>query len=117
MTDHAVTTEVSAYRRGNTGSRSRDKDARAQRAIVRLLQRQGTGATKISRVAGADLRLRILGIDRAVELKCRAAGFRKLYDWLSEKPIGKQPLVVVRMSQAAEIAEDRNKGTNEGGAI
>ena len=95
-----------------SGSRSRDKGARAERAIVRLLQGQGIEATKISRawLPGADLGLPILGVNRAVEVKCRAAGFRKLYDWLNDRDVlivkadRQEPLVVLRMSLAAQIA-------------
>ena len=95
-----------------SGRRSRDKGARTERAIVRLLKAQGIAATKISRgwCAGADLCLPILGVDRAVEVKCRAAGFRELYDWLNDRDVlilkadRQEPLVVLRMSLAAEIA-------------
>jgi hypothetical protein len=95
-----------------SGRRSRDKGARTERAIVRLLQGQGIAATKISRAwcPGADLHVPILGVDRAVEVKCRAAGFRKLYDWLQDRDVlivnadRQEPLVVLRMSLAAMIA-------------
>ena len=61
-------------------------------------------------VPGADLHVPILGVDRAVEVKCRAAGFSELYDWLNDrdglivKADRQEPLVVLRMSLAAEIA-------------
>jgi hypothetical protein len=98
-----------------SGRRSRDKGARTERAMVRLLQASGIGAAKISRAwtPGADLRLSVLGVDRAVEVKCRAAGFRKLYDWLNDRDVlivkadRQEPLVVLRMSLAAEIAGGR----------
>jgi hypothetical protein len=101
-----------------SGRRSRDKGARAERAIVRLLQAQGIVATKISGMyrPGADISMAVLGTDRAVEVKCRAAGFKKLYDWLSDRDVlivkadRQEPLVVLRMSLAAEIAG----GTREG---
>jgi hypothetical protein len=96
-----------------SGRRPRDKGARTERAIVRLLQAQGIGATKISHAwcAGADLRVQLLGVDRAVEVKCRAAAFNQIYAWLDNrdaliiKSDRKQPLVVVRLSLAAEIAK------------
>jgi hypothetical protein len=53
----------------------------------------------------------LLGIGRAVEVKCRAAGFAQLYDWLNERDVlivksdRQEPLVVVRLSLAAEIAK------------
>ena len=93
-----------------SGRRSRDKGARTERAIVRLLQ--GLGAVKISGMykPGADISMPLLGLERAVEVKCRAAGFRKLYDWLNDRDVlivkadRQEPLVVLRMSLAAEIA-------------
>jgi hypothetical protein len=82
-----------------SGRRSRDKGARTERAIVRLLQGQGIAATKISRAwcPGADLHVPILGVDRAV-------------DWLQDRDVlivnadRQEPLVVLRMSLAAMIA-------------
>ena len=96
-----------------SGRRSRDKGARAECAIVRLLQGQGIGAEKISGMykPGADLRLPLLAVDRAVEVKCRAAGFRQLYEWLDGRDVlivkadRQEPLVVVRLSLAAKIAK------------
>jgi hypothetical protein len=96
-----------------SGRRSRDKNARAERAIVRLLQGQGIVAEKISGIykPGADLRVSLLAVDRAVEVKCRANGFRQLYDWLDQRDVliikadRREPLVVVRLSLAAEIAK------------
>jgi hypothetical protein len=87
--------------------------ARTERAIVRLLQEQGIRATKISRAwcAGADLRVPILGVDRAVEVKCCAAGFSQRYDWLKQRDVlivkvdRQEPSVVLRISVAAEIAK------------
>jgi hypothetical protein len=100
-----------------SGRWSRDKGARTERAIVRLLQAQGIEAKKISRAwtPGADLRLPILGIDRAVEVKCRATGFSRLYDWLNDRDLliikadRQEPLVVLRMSLAAQIAKGGTK--------
>ncbi len=96
-----------------SGRRSRDKGARAERAIVRLLQERGIVAEKISGMykPGADLRLPLLGADRAVEVKCRATGFRQIYEWLNGREVlivkadRREPLVVVRLSLAAEIAK------------
>jgi len=63
-----------------SGRRSRDKGARTERAVVRLLQGQGVPAKKISRAwcVDADLYVPILGVDRGVEVKCRFAGFSQL---------------------------------------
>jgi hypothetical protein len=96
-----------------SGRRSRSKGVRAERAIVRLLQEQGIVADKISGMykPGADLPVPLLAVDRAVEVKCRAAGFRQLYDWLNGRDVlivkadRREPLVVVRLSLAAEIAK------------
>jgi Holliday junction resolvase len=96
-----------------SGRRSRDKGNRTERAIVRLLQAQGIAATKISGLykPGADIRMPLLGTDRAVEVKARADGFRELYKWLNKRDIlivksdRQEPLVVVRLSLAAEIAK------------
>jgi Holliday junction resolvase len=96
-----------------SGRRSRDKGNRTERAIVRLLQAQGIAATKISGMykPGADISMPLLGSDMAVEVKCRADGFRQLYDWLHRRDVlivksdRQEPLVVVRLSLAAEIAK------------
>jgi Holliday junction resolvase len=96
-----------------SGRQSRDKGNRTERAIVRLLQEQGIAATKISGLhrPGADISVPLLGVDRAVEVKCRAAGFRQLYDWLHRRDVlivksdRQEPLVVVRLSLVADIAK------------
>ena len=92
-----------------SGLRSRRKGVRVELAIAKLI-----GARKVSRAyqAGHDLEL-LLGDDRMlrVECKARADGFRQLYDWLNERDIliiksdRREPLVVVRLSLAAEIAK------------
>jgi hypothetical protein len=57
-----------------------------------------------------DLTIPILGVDRVVEVKCRADGFRELYRWLLERDIlivradRSEPLVVIPLKLAAEIA-------------
>jgi Holliday junction resolvase len=96
-----------------SGRRSRNKGNRTERAIVRLLQEQGIAATKISGMykPGADISMPLLGSDRTVEVKCRAAGFSRLYDWLHQRDVliiksdRQEPLVAVRLSLAAEIAK------------
>jgi Holliday junction resolvase len=95
-----------------SGRRSRDKGSRTERAIVHLLQNAGFAAEKVSGMykRGADLSVPLLGTDRAVEVKCRANGFRELYAWLADRDIlivradRAEPLIVVRMSLAAEVA-------------
>jgi Holliday junction resolvase len=96
-----------------SGRCSRDKGARTERAIVRLLEAEGLAATKVSGMykSGADINVPLLGVDRAVEVRCRAAGFRQLYAWLDRRDIliikgdRQEALVVVRLSLAVEIAE------------
>jgi hypothetical protein len=79
-----------------------------------LLQAQGFAATKISRAyqAGHDLELQLGGGRMMrIEVKCRADGFRELYRWLDARDIlviksdRREPLAVVRLSLAAEIAK------------
>jgi Holliday junction resolvase len=94
------------------GRRSRDKGARGERALVKFLRANGFAAEKISRTGytGADLSVPLLGIKRTVEVKCRGDGFRQLYAWLSGRDLlvvkadHQEPLVVVPLKLAAEIA-------------
>jgi hypothetical protein len=68
--------------------------------LARLLQAHGVATERVplSGVAG-------------VEVKARAAGFRELYCWLNERDVlvvkadRQEPLVVLRLSLAAEIAK------------
>lgn len=74
------------------------------------------GARKVSRAyqAGHDLELP-LGDERVLRIECkaRADGFRELYGWLEDRDIlivkadRQPPLVVLRLSLAAEIAKPR----------
>jgi hypothetical protein len=98
------------------GRRSRDKGNRVERAIVKYMQERGFAAERIplSGAAGGsyigDLTVPVLGRDRLVEVKARATGFRELYGWLTERDIlivkadRKEPLVVLPLKLAAEIA-------------
>jgi Holliday junction resolvase len=98
------------------GKASRQKGNRAERAIVQFLQSQGFAAERVplSGAAGGsylgDLTVPILNIERIVEVKCRAKGFRQLYDWLTDRDIlivradRAEPLVVLPLKLAAEIA-------------
>jgi hypothetical protein len=100
--------------------RSRESDTRrylkrAQAPGVKDFADQGIAAEKISGMykPGADLSVPVLGVDRAVEVKCRADGFRELYGWLEDRDVlivkadRREPLVVLRLSLAAEIAKPR----------
>jgi Holliday junction resolvase len=99
-----------------SGKRSHSKGVRTERSIVNVLQANGIAAVRVplsgavgGRFAG-DLILPLLGRDLCVEVKARAAGFRELYSWLAERDVlivkadRQEPLVVLRMSLAAEIA-------------
>jgi hypothetical protein len=98
------------------GRASRDKGNRKERYIVRRLQDQGFAAERVplSGSAGGsylgDLTVPILNVDRCVEVKCRAKGFKQLYDWLINRDIlivcadRSEPLVVIPLRLAAEIA-------------
>jgi hypothetical protein len=91
---------------------SREKGRRTELAIVRLLQDRGIAAEKVSRAGynGPDLNIPLLGRDRDIEVKCRADGFRELYSWLCDRDVlilkadRKEPLLVVRLSFAGEVA-------------
>jgi Archaeal holliday junction resolvase (hjc) len=105
------------------GRASRQKGNRAERAIVKFLQDRGFAAERVplSGSAGGsylgDLTVPILEVDRVVEVKCRADGFRELYRWLIDRDIlivradRSEPLVVLPLRLAAEIASaaDQNK--------
>jgi hypothetical protein len=98
------------------GRASRDKGNRAERAIVKFLQGKGFAAERVplSGSAGGsylgDLTVPILSVDRVVEVKCRADGFRELYRWLIDRDIlivradRSEPLVILPLKLAAEIA-------------
>jgi Holliday junction resolvase len=98
------------------GRRSRDKGARAERALVRLLQAAGFAAERVplSGAAhgrfGGDVSVPLLGVDRRVEVKARADGFRELYRWLDGADLlvvradRSEPLVVLPLRFAIEIA-------------
>jgi hypothetical protein len=92
-------------------ARSRDKGNRVERMIARLLTANGFAARKVSGMYRPGIRVRLLGVDRAVEVKCRGDGFRQLYDWLNQRDVlivkadRQEPLVVLRMSLATEIAK------------
>ena len=67
-----------------SGRRSRDKGARTERAIAKLI-----GARKVSRAyqAGHDLVLEIGDRVLTIEVKCRADGFKPFYDWLNVRDV------------------------------
>lgn len=96
-----------------SGARSRNKGSRGELALVHLLQDNGFAAEKISGMykPGPDLSVPLLGIDRSVEIKRRADGFKQLYAWLDGADLlvvradRREPLVVLPMKLAIEIAK------------
>jgi hypothetical protein len=102
-----------ARRRRSSGARSRDKGNRIERMIARMLTANGFAAAKISRAyqRGHDIVLSLNGRDLFVEVKARADRFRELYNWLVGRDIlivkadHKEPLVVLRLSLATDIAK------------
>jgi Holliday junction resolvase len=100
-----------------SGRRSRSKGARTERSIVNALKASGIAAVRVP-LSGAvggrfvgDIVLPLMGRDLCVEVRARADGFRELYSWLNQRdvPIVKadrqEPLVILRLSLAAEIAK------------
>jgi Holliday junction resolvase len=98
------------------GRTSRQKGDRGERALVRFLQDRGFAAERVplsgsvrGRFSG-DLSVPLLGVDRRVEVKCRGAGFRRLYDWLTGNDLlivwadRREPLVILPLRLAAEVA-------------
>src|SRR3954463_5075532 len=115
----AESSSLKARRKG--GRASRDKGNRAERANVKFLQERGFAAERVplSGSAGGsyvgDLTVPILNVDRVVEVKCRAGGFKELYRWLIDRDIlivradRSEPLVVLPLRLAAEIAAQAGK--------
>ena len=100
-----------------SGRRSRRKGARTERNIVAALQAHGIAAIRVPlsgavgrRFAG-DIILPLTGRDLCLEVKARADGFRELYRWLNQRDVlivkadRQEPLVVLRLSLAAQIAK------------
>jgi Holliday junction resolvase len=104
------------------GKASRQKGNRAERALVRFLQDHGFAAERVplSGSAGGsycgDVTMPILDLDRVVEVKCRANGFRELYSWLEGRDLlvvkadRRDALVVVPLRLAVEVAAAAERG-------
>jgi Holliday junction resolvase len=100
-----------------SGRRSRSKGVRTERGIVNALRASGIAAVRVplsgavgGRFAG-DIIMSLLDRDLRIEVKARADGFREIYGWLAEHDVlivkadRREPLVIVRLSLAAEIAK------------
>jgi hypothetical protein len=99
-----------------SGTRHRRKGVRVERVVVRALQDHGLASQRVplSGAArgrfGGGVSVPLLGLDRRVEVKARANGFRCLYDWLGDhdflivKADRRKPLVILPLDLATEIA-------------
>ena len=105
------------------GRKPRQKGVRAERALARLLIAYGFTAQRVPLSGSArgypgDITLPLLGVVRVVEVKCRADGFRELYQWLDGRDLlivkaDRRPaLVVVPLRLAAEIAAAAGRKPN-----
>ena len=92
-----------------SGRRSRNKGSRTEHIIVNALQANGIAAVRVP-LSGAvggrfarDIVVPLMGRDLCVEVKARAAGFRELYSWLTNRDVvvvkadRQEPLVVLRL--------------------
>ena len=99
------------------GKASRDKGNRFERAFVHACQDAGVGAERIplSGAAGGsfcgDVSVPVQGVDRRIECKNRATGFKQIYDWLGSnyalavKRDRDNTLVVLRLSDFLALAK------------
>jgi Holliday junction resolvase hjc len=115
-TPESATAALELQTKKHGGKASRQKGDRAERAIVKFLQDRGFAAERVplSGAAGGsylgDVAVPVLGVDRVAEVKVRANGFGQLYGWLEARDLlivradRKEPLVVLPLKLAAEIA-------------
>jgi Holliday junction resolvase len=101
------------------GRAPKRKGDRAERGAVAAMQAHGfaaertlrPGATPGRKAPTYDITMPLLGVDRRVEVKTRASGFTRIYEWLGEnfalvvRADRKEPLLVMRLSDALEIAK------------
>lgn len=99
-----------------SGLKSRNKGAGFEREVVRALQDLGLAAERVplSGAAGGsytgDLTCPVLGEDKKLEAKRRAAGFKTLYGWMADnyglviRDDRCPSLVVLRLEDFAKLA-------------
>jgi len=98
------------------GRYSRNKGARFERALVHMMQDHKFAAERVP-LSGAmqgswsgDISFPFGGIDRRIEVKKRATGFKQIYQWLANHfalIIGadrSEPLIVLPFKRFLEIA-------------
>jgi hypothetical protein len=119
VTENKTSATLRQPRKG--GRRSRDKGNRRERGLVRILQAAGFAATRIplSGSAGGrfsgDVTTPLLGRDLTVEVKARRR-FAQLYHWIDGADVlvlqgdHQQPLVVVRLRLALDVAVAAERG-------
>jgi Holliday junction resolvase len=100
-----------------SGRKSRSKGLRGERAIVNMLQERGRAAERVplSGAAGGrytgDISVPVLGVDRVMEVKVRANGFKEIYGWLADnyalvvKADRKRPLLVIPLDLAVDVLD------------
>ena len=97
-----------------SGRCRRAKGARTKRTIAAV--RVPLSGAVGGRFAG-DVLLSLMGRDFCVEVTARPDGFRELYRWLDQRDVlivkadRREPLVVVRLSLAAEVAKGCTRTT------
>ena len=93
------------------GSKSRSKGARIELEVLHELQDAGLDCEKLSYIYKKthDMRLKMLGKDRRMEIKCRANGFATIYKWLEPVDVlvlradRKQALAVIPIATLIEL--------------
>lgn len=104
------------------GRYSRNKGARGELMLVHLLQERGYAAEKMPLSGalggryGGDISVPVLGVDRRIEAKWRAKGFRELYAWLGlenfaliVKADRQKPLLVIPLEAAIDVLDVAEK--------
>jgi Holliday junction resolvase len=111
------------------GRAPKQKGDRAERQIVGLMLTAGfsaerslrPGATPGRKATTYDISMPLLSVDRRVEVKSRSDGFSRLYAWLEGnyalivKADRKEPLVVMRLRDAMEVAQAAESRKPDGG--